>query len=70
MRPLHLAAINSHCDVVKALEDKGANVTKQDSEGDLPTHWAATKGHVQVQQLLSLRQLEGLLVVITSFVQC
>jgi ankyrin repeat protein len=48
VRPLHLAAINNHCRVVKALVDKGANVTKQDIEGDLPTHWAATKGHIQV----------------------
>lgn len=50
VRPLHLAAINNHTAVVKALVDKGANVTKQDTDGDLPTHWAATKGHVEVGQ--------------------
>lgn len=55
VRPLHLAAINNHCHVVKALVDKGANVTKQDSDGDLPTHWAATKGHEEVSHACTRR---------------
>jgi ankyrin repeat protein len=57
VRPLHLAAINNHSSVVKALVDKGANITKQDTDGDLPTHWAATKGHVQVRVHGALAEL-------------
>lgn len=48
VRPLHLAAITNHLDIVKLLIDKGANPTKQDSDGDVPLHWAATKGHAEV----------------------
>ena len=57
VRPLHLAAINNHTAVVKALVDKGANVTKQDTDGDLPTHWAATKGHRRGRATCASQQL-------------
>jgi len=48
VRPLHLAAITNRLDIVQLLIDKGANPTKQDHNGDVPLHWAATKGLGQV----------------------
>lgn len=51
VRPLHLAAITNHIDIVQQLIDRGANPTKQDEEGDVPLHWAATKGHVEVSNM-------------------
>ncbi len=27
----------------------GANLSRQDSEGDQPLHWAATKGYIEVR---------------------
>lgn len=48
VRPLHLAAVTNHLNIAKLLMDKGANPTKQDNDGDVPLHWAATKGHMEV----------------------
>lgn len=47
VRPLHLAAVHNAVPVLKLLLDKGANPTKQDAAGDLPSHYAANKGCLQ-----------------------
>ena len=45
---MHLASIEDHCEIVEELLRNRANVKPFDTEGDLPIHWAATKGHSQV----------------------
>ncbi len=46
--PLHLACISNHIDIVKLLILYGANITRQDVNGDQSLHWAATKGNIKV----------------------
>lgn len=46
---MHLAAIENHPDIIEALLKARANVNPVDEEGDLPIHWAATKGHSEVR---------------------
>ena len=48
--PLHLASISNHISTVRLLLDAGANLTRQDSQGDQPLHWAATRGHTEVSR--------------------
>lgn len=45
---LHLAAIENHPDIVEVLLKSRADPKPADVEGDLPIHWAATKGHTAV----------------------
>ena len=45
---LHLAAIEDHLEVCRTLLEAFAAVNAADNEGDLPIHWAATKGHSDV----------------------
>lgn len=47
--PLHLCCIENHISVAKALLKAGADCKPADKEGDLPLHWAATRGHSQVR---------------------
>lgn len=46
--PLHVASIEDHYEVARCLIQAGACVSKPDSRGDLPIHWAATVGHSDV----------------------
>jgi ankyrin repeat protein len=45
---LHLSAISNKLSTTVLLLDAGANLTRQDNEGDQPLHWAATRGHIKV----------------------
>jgi ankyrin repeat protein len=49
--PMHLASICNHCGIVSALLRSRANVSPSDVEGDMPIHWAATKGHAEVRRM-------------------
>lgn len=46
---MHLAAIENHADIIEVLLQARAHVNPVDEEGDLPIHWAATKGHADVR---------------------
>jgi ankyrin repeat protein len=48
---LHLAAIEDHHEVCRLLLEAQASPCLADNEGDLPIHWAATKGHSDVRPL-------------------
>lgn len=45
---MHVASMADHYEVVRCLIQAGASVTKPDTRGDLPIHWAATVGHTDV----------------------
>lgn len=46
--PLHLACIENHYEISRVLLKSRATVGVSDLEGDLPIHWAATKGNSDV----------------------
>lgn len=46
--PLHVAAANRHCDVVRRLAEAGASIEAQNSHGNTPLHSAAATGTVDV----------------------
>ncbi len=50
---MHLAGIENHIDVVEILLKSRADPKPSDVEGDMPIHWAATKGHKDVSISLS-----------------
>ena len=50
--PLHLACVNGHAEVVKALLEKGADVHAKDSHGMTPLHYACMNGHAEVVKAL------------------
>ncbi|XP_048241358.1 uncharacterized protein LOC124125871 [Haliotis rufescens] len=50
--PLHLAAGNESCEIVKRLLDEGACVSTQNKDGDTPLHQAASWGHTKTVKLL------------------
>eukprot|EP00798_Chlamydomonas_sp_ICE-L_P021565 gene21565-28559_t len=45
-------AIRNHVRIVKALLEAGVSVKPKDSAGDLPIHWAATEGNLEVITML------------------
>jgi len=49
---LHLAAKRGHCDIIKLLLDKGANVECIDYFGRFPIHVAASAGRIEATELL------------------
>ena len=49
---LHLAAAAGHLSTVRLLQEKGAEVNMQDSSRNLPIHYAAWDGHIQVVEML------------------
>ena len=52
--PLHLAALQGHMQLVKLLENSGANVNASDEHGMTPLHKAAVQGHADtVAELLA-----------------
>lgn len=54
---LHLACVNGHVQAAKAIIDfdgpSHTALNKMNSKGELPVHWAAMKGHVEVLRLLN-----------------
>ena len=62
--PLHIAAINSHIEVVRLLCDRGAHVEARTSRGNWhpgrrPLHLAAADGHISiVKELIEVRNAE------------
>ena len=46
---LHLASIENHPEIVDALLKARVDPKPCDVEGDMPIHWAATKGNAQVR---------------------
>ena len=52
--PLHLAALQGHMQLVKLLENSGANINAADEHGMTPLHKAAVQGHADtVAELLA-----------------
>ena len=47
-RPLHLAALNGHVEVVTTLVQLGSDVNVRDAIGASPLHFAARNGHAEV----------------------
>ena len=47
---MHVASMADHYEVVRCLIQAGASVTKPDTRGDLPIHWAATVGYTDVSR--------------------
>jgi len=51
--PMHFAAANGHLGVVTMLVERGADVTRTNSEGGTPVHVAAQRGHTDIVKYLS-----------------
>ena len=51
--PLHYAAVNGHASSVEALIRAGANASMPNMRGLLPRHYAESKGHTRVANVLS-----------------
>jgi|AntAceMinimDraft_11_1070367.scaffolds.fasta_scaffold154503_1 ankyrin repeat protein len=50
---MHFAAANGHLGVVTMLVERGADVTRTNSEGGTPVHVAAQRGHTDIVKYLS-----------------
>ena len=55
LAPIHRAAWNSHCEVIEALLDRGADIEAVNRNGNTPMARAAFVGHVRVIDLLAAR---------------
>ena len=51
--PLHMAAENSHMEMVKFLAEKGAKIDAADKDYRTPLYWAALSGHIEVVKFLA-----------------
>ena len=49
---IHMAAGNSHVEIVKLLVEAGASVGTENAEGSTPLHWACLNGHVKIVEYL------------------
>ena len=48
----HVAADDSHLDIIQLLLDQGADLIIQDNNERTPTHIAIINGHLEIVQLL------------------